>query len=110
MIIKNTLQASFIAAALTFGGMVLVAPAFAQQTQDEAAPATFSANEMTHDQEHGTITARAMSKSIMMSVRYWPIPSATIKPPTPSAPQATWPCISHLATSYLPMSWKSLVI
>lgn len=58
MIIKHTLLASFIAAAITFGVLVAVPPAFAQQAPDEAAPATFSADEMTHDQELSTITAR----------------------------------------------------
>lgn len=53
MILKRTLLASFAAAWLCLGG----APAFAQD-QAEQQPATFSADEMTHDRELRTITAR----------------------------------------------------
>ncbi|MFC1673764.1 LPS-assembly protein LptD [Pseudomonadota bacterium] len=52
MSFRRTLLASAFAAALILGG----APAYAQNNTDKAA--SFSADEMTHDQDLGTITAR----------------------------------------------------
>lgn len=52
MVLKRTLLTCLTAAWLCAGG----APAFAQQGGD--APATFAADEMTHDKELSTITAR----------------------------------------------------
>jgi len=46
------------AAAILVGGAVASTPAYAQQAQNEEPPATFAADEMTHDKELGTITAR----------------------------------------------------
>jgi len=58
MILKHTLLSAFLAAWLFVGTM----PAFAQNqaplTPPDPQAATFSADEMTHDKEMGTITAR----------------------------------------------------
>lgn len=57
MKIKRHLLASLIAAAC-IGGVLTHAPAYAQQVADANAPATFAADEMTHDKEQSVITAR----------------------------------------------------
>jgi len=55
---KRTLLASLITAALSLGGAFLSTPTYAQDPPKDEEPATFSADEMTHDQELGIITAR----------------------------------------------------
>ena len=58
MILKRTLSAGFLSACVTAAWLFASgAPAYAQAT-DEQAPATFAADEMTHDKELSTITAR----------------------------------------------------
>ena len=62
MTTKRTLMAFLTVAAVIFGGGALYTPAQAQTTtppeEAEDQPATFAADEMTHDQELGIITAR----------------------------------------------------
>ncbi len=58
MTIKHTLLATALFAAAALGGALVSAPAWAEQSQSEEKPATFAADEMTHDKELSVITAR----------------------------------------------------
>ena len=56
MLVKRTILISALGAALLFGG-VFVSPTHAQTATQDEQPANFIADEMTHDQELGIITA-----------------------------------------------------
>jgi len=58
MIMKRTLLASLSAAAILLSGALLAAPAQAQQIPADEQPATFAADEMSHDQTENVVTAR----------------------------------------------------
>ncbi len=58
MILKRTLLATAFAAAVTFGGAIVSSQAMAQAPKASDEPASFVADEMTHDQKQGIITAR----------------------------------------------------
>jgi len=56
---KRTLSASLIAAVVMLVGVAVApAPAYAQQAPTANEPATFAADEMTHDKEQSVVTAR----------------------------------------------------
>lgn len=58
MRLKRPLLTSLVIAAVSIGGACIVMPAQAQEPQDTENPATFSADDMTHDKELNVITAR----------------------------------------------------
>lgn len=58
MNLKHTLLASLLAAAAIFGCGAIAMPVLAAEAQPGDEPATFSADEMTHDKELSVITAR----------------------------------------------------
>ena len=58
MIMKRTLLASLSAAAILLSGALLAVPTHAQQIPADDQPATFAADEMSHDQTENVVTAR----------------------------------------------------
>jgi len=58
MIMKRTLLASLSAAAIFLSGALLAVPTHAQQIPENEQPATFAADEMSHDQTENVVTAR----------------------------------------------------
>ncbi|MCW8915629.1 MAG: LPS assembly protein LptD [Magnetovibrio sp.] len=58
MILKHTFLAPIFAAAVFFGGVIVSSQTLAQSPQGNDKPASFVADEMTHDQKLGIITAR----------------------------------------------------